>query len=123
MLEFLRPTGFLEAEPPYWYALVRPDDLPAGSYDGVPRGAEEGAETRVIVFEPAGYGIEGGVFVSRYDASCGYIGDSWYPTREAAVTDLENEFGDSLVPWTPVPAEEEDAERYVLTIAAKGRAG
>ncbi|MDB4906257.1 MAG: hypothetical protein JWO05_1041 [Gemmatimonadetes bacterium] len=121
MLEFLLPAGFLDAEPPYWYAVVRPSDLSFASYDGEPRRAPPDAETRVVVFEPAGEGIEGGVFVSRYAASLGYITDSWYPTREAAITDVSHELGEELGPWTPVPESEDHPESYVLHLLARNR--
>jgi hypothetical protein len=119
MLEFLLPPGFLDAEPPYWYAVVRAASLPARDYDGVPRGAAADAETRILVFEPGGEGIEGGVFVARYSESLGYITDSWYATREAAAEDIAEEFGDGLGPWTPVPPDEDDPERHVLTTVGR----
>ena len=121
MLEFLLPPGLLEAEPPYWFAVVRAADLPRGAkYHGPPRRAEPQAETRVIVLEPAGGGPEGGVFACRYDALLGYITDTWSATREAAVEGLTAEFGPDLGPWTPVPEGERDPETYVLTMVARG---
>lgn len=111
MLEFLQPPGLLDGNPPSWYAVVRPDDFSVPIYDGQPRAAAQNAEPRVLIMEP---GDESDVFVSRYDSSLGYITDAWYPTREAAISDCEELFGDDLGPWTPVPEAESKPERYVL---------
>ena len=119
MLEFLLPPGLLDAEPPYWYVVIRPHSLPRQAYDGVPR-TDVDAEPRILVFEPAGEGVEGGVFVARYAASLGYITDSWYATREEAIEHVVQEFGEDLGPWTAVPEGEADAELYVLRTVARG---
>jgi hypothetical protein len=111
MYEFLLPIGLLAGEPPYWYAVVRPNEFPPTPYTGQPRNGSPEAETRVLILEPGG-GID--AFLSPYDASLAYQTDSWYPTREAAVEDVTEEFGDSLGAWTPVPEEEHDAELFVL---------
>ena len=105
MLDFLLPPGFLDAEPPYWYAVIR---APA-------------ATARVLVFEPGGEGLEGGVFVTRYGPALDYLTETWYPTREAAIADVTEEFGDDLGPWTPVPESERDVERYLRATVAPTR--
>jgi hypothetical protein len=111
MLEFLQPPGLLDGSPPSWYAVVRADELSPPTYDGKPRTAAHGAEPRILIMEP---GDESDVFVSTYDATLGYITDSWYPTREAAVADCEEHFGDDLGTWIPIP-ENESTEEWVLT--------
>src|SRR4051812_40423125 len=111
MLEFQLPTGFLNGEPPSWYAIVRPGALRPSRYDGVPRQAANEAEPRIFILEQGG---ESDVFVSEYAEDLSYITDSWYPTREFAAEDLETRFGDQLGPWSPVPGEESNPESYVL---------
>ena len=110
MLEFLQPPGLLDGNPPSWYALVRAQGLSPPAYDGNPRAAANGAEPRILIMEP---GDESDVFVSTYDATLGYITDTWYLTREAALTDCEEQFGNDLGPWTPIP-DNDNAEEYVL---------
>src|SRR5688572_30604953 len=51
MLEFELPAGLLDGDPPSWYAVVRPDELRAPTYDGTPRAASEGAEPRILILE------------------------------------------------------------------------
>lgn len=116
MLEFLQPPGLLDGDPPSWYAVVRASELSPPAYDGKPRAAADGAEPRILIMEP---GDESDVFVSTYDATLGYITDTWYPTREAAITDSEEQFGSDLGPWTPIP-DNESAEEYVLSRIAAG---
>jgi hypothetical protein len=116
MLEFELPPGLLDGEPPSWYAVIRSDELHAQEYDGTPRAAPEGAEPRILIMEP---GDESDVFISSYDGQLRYLTDSWYPTREAAVADCETEFGDHLGPWTPIPEDEPDVEKYALTRIGK----
>ena len=111
MLEFLLPRGLLDGDPPSWYAVVRPDQLHAPSYDGKPRCGAEGAEPRILIMEAGG---ESDVFVSQYAEDLGYLTDSWYPTREAAIQDCEAAFGDQLGTWQPIPEGESHPEGYVL---------
>jgi hypothetical protein len=111
MLEFLYPSGLIDGDPPSWYAVVRVAELNPPTYDGNPRVAADGAQPRVLIMEP---GHENDVFLSTYDATLAYITDTWYPTREAVITDCEHQFGDDLSPWTPIP-ENESAEEYVLS--------
>jgi hypothetical protein len=65
----------------------------------------------VLILEPGG---ESDAFVSRYDQSLSYTTDSWHSTREQALVDLEEEFGDNLGDSKPVPADERDPEGFVL---------
>jgi hypothetical protein len=111
LLDFLAPQGLLEGDPPSWYAVVRPNELRAVPYDGKPRAAIEGAEPRVLILEP---GDESDVFVSKYDATLAYVTDVWYRTREAAIEELDTEFGKDLGPWMPIPEDVPHAETYVL---------
>lgn len=120
MLEFLLPQGLLSAEPGFWYAIIGDEAVPARGYDGIPRAAEEGAATCVVMLEPAGEGIEGGAFVARYSASLGYISDAWFASREAAIEDIVAEFGEEVGPLTPVPDDESDPEAYVLRAVGGG---
>jgi hypothetical protein len=111
MLEFLQPPGLLDGNPPSWYAVVRANELSPPAYDAKPRAAADGAEPRILIMEP---GDQSDVFVSAYDATLGYITDTWYATREAAVADCEEHFGNDLGAWTPIP-EGEIAEEYALS--------
>ena len=111
MPDFLLPNGFLDGEPPEWYAVIRPTEFRPARYDGVPRKAADGAEPRILIVEA---GTVGDVFVSEYAGDFGYITDRWYSTREAAVEDIEARFGAELGPWLPVPDEESPPEGYVL---------
>jgi hypothetical protein len=111
MLEFLQPPGLLDGNPPSWYTVVRADELSPPTYDAKPRAARDGAEPRILILEP---GDERDVFVSTYNATLAYITDTWYRTREAAIADCEERFGNDLGSWTPIP-ENESAEPYVLS--------
>jgi hypothetical protein len=111
MLDFQLPNGFLSGDPPSWYAVIRPAELRPARYDGVPRHAAEASESRILILEA---GAEGDVFVSEYAEDFGYVTDTWFAAREAAVDDVEQRFGDQLGVWLPVPAEESDPESYVL---------
>jgi hypothetical protein len=117
MLEFTFPAGLLDGHPPYWYAVVRKSEFPRQDYDGYPRAAPPGADTRILVLEP---GADADAFLSRYDSSLRYIQDTWYPTREAAVQDVDAEFGSQLTTWMPVPEDEPDAETFVLRAVGSG---
>ena len=123
MLEFLLPNGLLDADPPYWYAVIRQAEFSARTYDGVRRPAGPSAETRIVVLEPGGEGAAGGTFVARYDAAFGYIADEWYATRELAVEEVTSEFGGALGQWMSVPEQETDPEGYILASVARGGAG
>lgn len=110
MLDFQLPPGLIDGDPPHWFAVIspgRPLSLPPGD-SGHPAAAE-GAEPRVLILEPGG---EDDAFLSRYDAGLGYITDEWHSTREAAIEGANEEFGDELGPWSPIP-EGEDAELFV----------
>jgi hypothetical protein len=111
MLDFLQPPGLLDSDPPSWYAVIRPDKLPSTVYDGTPRNAPAGASPRVLIMEP---GAESDVFVSTYDCTLAYITDMWYPTQEQAIASCDEQFGNDLSPWIPVP-ENESPEEYVLS--------
>ena len=120
VLEFLLPPGLIDESPPYWFATIG-----AGSihpYDGRRHAAPEAATVRVLILEPAGEG-EGGAFISRYDETGGFIGDSWFATRQAAVEDAAAEFDESLGRWQPVPAGEVDPETYALRCASQPEQG
>ena len=117
MLEFLLPPGLLAGTPPSWYCVVRPHEFRAPRYDGKPRQASANAETRILILEGVS---EDAVFVARYADTLGYLSDTPYPTREAAITGCHEDFGDKLGPWLPVPAHERHPESYVLgRLAAK----
>ncbi len=121
MLEFLLPPGLIDAEPPYWFATIRGAELPRQHYDGVPRPAVNlEAEPRILVLEPGG---AADVFVSHYAADLGYLTDTWYATREAALEDLAAIHGTDLDTWRPVPESESHPETYILRLAASGQAG
>jgi hypothetical protein len=87
------------------------DELSPPPHDAKPRAAADGAEPRILIME---HGDQSDVFVSAYDAALGYITDTWYATREAAVADCEEQFGNELGSWTPIP-EDENAEEDVLS--------
>jgi hypothetical protein len=114
LLEFIQPPGLLNGDPPSWYAVIRPDELPPTVYDTTPRSAPDGASPRIFIMEP---GAESDVFVSTYDCSLAYITDIWYPTREQAITSCDEQFGSELSPWMPIP-ENESPEKYVLSTIA-----
>lgn len=118
MHEFLLPPGLIDGEPPSWYAVVRPMELRTPSYDGIPRSAATGASPRILILEPGG---EHDVFVSEYAEDLGYITDSWFATREAALEDADDRFGDGLGPWLPIPAPEAHPETFVLRALASSR--
>jgi hypothetical protein len=118
MHEFLFPTGLIHGNPPSWYAVVRPTELRAPSYDGIPRPAATGALPRILILEP---GDERDAFVSEYAEDLGYITDSWFATREEAVEDADRRFGDSLGPWMAVAAHETHPESFVLGALASAR--
>lgn len=114
MLDFLLPDGLLNGEPPFWFAVVGgAHGLPSG-YDGVPRPGRTDAETRVVVLEPAG---EDDAFLCRYDAALGFQGDGWFATREEAVAAAEEEFGEGLGRWRPIPADATHPETFALRAA------
>ena len=119
MLDFLLPPGLIGGNPPYWFAVVVGSVRPPAGYDGVPRPGDPDARTWVLVLEPAG---EHDAFVSRYDAAFGFQGDEYFGTREAAIAAAEEEFGESLGTWQPVPESETDAEAFALR-AASGAPG
>ena len=110
MHEFELPAGFLDGEPPSWYAVVRPMELQPPSYDGAPRRAAEGAQPRILILEAGG---ESDVFVSYYAEDLGYLTDEWFPTREAAVGCFEKAFA-GLGPWNPIPSDVVHPESFVL---------
>jgi hypothetical protein len=114
MLDFLQPPGLLEGDPPSWYVVIRPDNLPPTVYDGRPRNAPDGATPRILIMEP---GAEFDVFVSSYDCTLAYITDMWYPTREQAIESCDEQFGADVSPWIPIP-ENENPEEYVLSTIA-----
>jgi hypothetical protein len=113
MLEFSLPEGLLDGDPPYWFAVIDPGNFHPPPYDGTRKGAT-GAEPRILVLEPGG---EMDAFVSQYAGNLGYITDSWYPTREAALEDAVSVFGELLGPWVPVPVGESDPEAFILRTA------
>ena len=115
MLEFQSPAGLLDGKPPSWYAVIRPDDLKPPEYDGTPRAAADGAEPRILTMEAGG---THDVFVSEYAETLGYITDSWFPTREAALDDSDDRFGEDLGQWLPVPENESHPESFVLRTLA-----
>jgi len=80
--------------------------------------ADAGAKARILILEPAGEN-EGGAFVSAYDAAGGFIGDTWYPTREEALLSALTDNRD-LGEWRPVPANAADPEAYALLSATGG---
>ena len=118
MLEFLLPPGLIDGDPLDWYAVVRPNEFDAVSYDGKPFSAPDGAEARILILESF---EEGSVFVSRYSGNLGYITDIGYQSREEAVAHCGEEFGDQLGTWTPIPEDTEHAETYVLNLLAARR--
>ena len=91
MHDFLLPSGLIEGEPPYWYSVV-------------------GSSRLVLILEPGG---EHDAFVSRYNAGLQYLTDSWHPTREDALSSCQEEFGEDLSAWRPVPRGETDVEGFV----------
>ena len=115
MLEFLLPEGVLNGEPPYWYAVI---GAGAGravpGYDGSRHPAPDGAKALVLVLEPGG---EDDAFLSAYDATGGFIEDTWYPSREEALESAASEFGAALGTWQPVPEGTDDPELFVLSNA------
>jgi hypothetical protein len=113
MDEFLLPTGLIDGDPPSWFAVVRPAELRAPSYNGIPRPAATGALPRILILEP---GDKHDAFVSEYAEDLGYITDGWFATREEAVEDADRRFGDSLGPWVPVSADQTHPESFVLGI-------
>jgi hypothetical protein len=117
MLEFLLPKGLIEADPPSWFAVVGSEPF-SWVYDGKPRPAPEDAATRILILEAAASGVPD-AFVSHYDEMCGFIGDFWFATREAAIEDAAAEYGQLLDAWTPIPDDEPDSETFALQSATK----
>ncbi len=116
MHEFLLPVGLLDADPPYWFAVIASRSPLPASYDGPPHGDPPEGPTRVLVLEP-GPGVD--AFLSRYGATLGFQGDSYFESREAAVAAVEEEFEGVPLEWQPVPATVVDAERYALQAACR----
>ncbi|HEY4303501.1 MAG TPA: hypothetical protein VGM82_03495 [Gemmatimonadaceae bacterium] len=110
MHEFLLPVGLLDASPPSWYTLIGPP-LRSSAYDGVPHPAPDGAAPRILVLEPGG---ASDAFLAEYAEDFGYITDSWFATREAAVADADQRFGDLLGTWMPIPETESHPETFAL---------
>jgi hypothetical protein len=110
VFDFQLPPSLIDGDHAYWYAVISQDEplsLPLESV-GHPA-AEDGAKPRVLILEPGGVDD---AFLSRYDRGLGYITDVWHPTREAAIEDASEEFGDRLGPWSPIP-DGEDSELFV----------
>jgi hypothetical protein len=110
------PEAFLAAEPEHWFAVLDTPQRMVGSYDGRPRTAKEGEGAKVVVVEPGG---DLDVFVSEYGADYGYIQQFWFRNREEAASFAVEEYGDTLVEWIPIPADESDPERFALTSASE----
>jgi hypothetical protein len=115
MLEFQLPAGLLNGDPPSWYATIGSDASWPEHFDGTRRAAALGSAVRVVILEPGG---ELDVFVSEYAETLGYIMDRWFPTRESAIQDYDQMFGDQLGSRHAIPEAESHPEGYVLRALA-----
>jgi hypothetical protein len=63
------------------------------------------------MIEPGG---ERDAFLAEYAEDFGYITDSWFATREAAIEDADRRFGDLLSDWAPIPETAASPESFAL---------
>ena len=55
-----------------------------------------------------------GISLYRYAQNGGLAGDTWHETIRDAMEQAEDEYGDALGEWKPVPDDVDDADEFVI---------